>query len=62
MIETPTAAARKALNMTQEELAAAVGVTQPAVHAYERGFYNPSEKVSAKIRALLIEKGIKVWE
>ena len=40
---------RSRLNMTQQELADALGVSRQAVHAIEAGKFNPSTLLSLKI-------------
>lgn len=35
--------ARKSLNLTQQEFAEKLSVTQPTVHRWEKGFYDPDE-------------------
>jgi len=45
--------ARKAEGLTQAELAAAVGVTQPVVSRWERGLSRPSPRQSAALRKRL---------
>lgn len=35
--------ARKSLNLTQQEFAERLNVTQPTVHRWEKGFYDPDE-------------------
>lgn len=42
-------AARLALNMTQKELADAVGVTRQTINAIEQGDYNPTLRLCTAI-------------
>ena len=46
-------AARAALDMTQKDLADAVGVSRQTMNAIERGDYNPTVKLCIKICKVL---------
>ena len=46
-------AARAALDMTQKELAEAVGVSRQTMNAIEKGEYNPTIKLCRKICRVL---------
>ena len=46
-------AARAALDMTQKDLADAVGVTRQTMNAIEKGDYNPTVKLCIKICKVL---------
>ena len=46
-------AARAALDMTQKDLAEAVGVTQQTMNAIEKGDYNPTIKLCVAICRVL---------
>ena len=46
-------AARAALDMTQKELADAVGVSRQTMNAIEKGDYNPTVKLCIKICKVL---------
>ena len=46
-------AARAALNMTQKNLADAVGVSRQTMNAIEKGDYNPTVKLCIKICKVL---------
>ena len=48
-------AARAALDMTQKDLADAVGVSRQTMNAIEKGDYNPTVKLCIKICKVLIE-------
>jgi putative transcriptional regulator len=50
---------RKKLGMTQDQLAAAVGVTRQTVNALEAGKYNPSLELAYKISKTLKVKKIE---
>jgi transcriptional regulator with XRE-family HTH domain len=41
--------ARKSLNLTQQEFAARLEVTQPTVHRWEKGFYDPDESALQRL-------------
>ena len=45
--------ARAALDMSQQQLADAVGVTRQTINAIERGDYNPSVTLALKIAKIL---------
>lgn len=44
--------ARKMLGLTQQHFADQLGVTQPTVHRWEKGFYDPDEKALQRLAAL----------
>lgn len=44
--------ARKALGLTQQEFAERLQVTQPTVHRWEKGFYEPDEAALERLAAL----------
>ena len=46
-------AARAALDMTQKDLADAVGVSRQTMNAIEKGDYNPTVKLCSKICKVL---------
>ena len=46
-------AARAALDMTQKDLAEAVGVTRQTMNAIEKGYYNPTIKLCVAICRVL---------
>lgn len=48
-MRTLIAEKRKALGLTQERLAEAVGVTRQTIIALEQGRYNPSLQLAARI-------------
>lgn len=50
---------RKKLKMTQEELAAKVGVTRQTINSLEKGKYNPSLELAHKIKKALKTKYIE---
>lgn len=50
---------RKKLNITQEELAQAVGVTRQTIIVLEQGKYNPSLLLAYKITKFLNQKKIE---
>jgi putative transcriptional regulator len=50
---------RNKLNITQEDLAKAVGVTRQTINALEQGRYNPSLELAYKITKILKKKYIE---
>lgn len=46
---------RQRNNMTQSELAKQIGVSQQAVHRYEKGEVNPSKRIMTRIAMVLSE-------
>jgi transcriptional regulator with XRE-family HTH domain len=44
--------ARKSLNLTQQDFAERLQVTQPTVHRWEKGFYDPDEGALQRLSAL----------
>lgn len=58
-MKTKIAFYRKKLNITQEELAQAVGVTRQTIIALEQGKYNPSLLLAHKIAKALKQKRIE---
>jgi phage repressor protein C with HTH and peptisase S24 domain len=44
--------ARKSLNLTQQEFAERLQVTQPTVHRWEKGFYDPDESALQRLSAM----------
>lgn len=44
--------ARKMLGLTQQHFADQLGVTQPTVHRWEKGFYDPDERALQRLAAL----------
>jgi putative transcriptional regulator len=50
---------RKKLNITQEELAQAVGVTRQTILVLEQGKYNPSLELAHRITKALKQKQIE---
>jgi putative transcriptional regulator len=50
---------RKALNITQEDLANAVGVTRQTIISLEQNRYNPSLELAYKITKALKKKKIE---
>jgi DNA-binding XRE family transcriptional regulator len=44
--------ARKSLNLTQQEFAERLQVTQPTVHRWEKGFYDPDEQALQRLSAM----------
>ena len=48
-------AARAALDMTQKDLAEAVGVTRQTMNAIEKGDYNPTIKLCVAICRVLVK-------
>jgi putative transcriptional regulator len=58
-MKTKIAFYRKKLNITQEELAQAVGVTRQTIIALEQGKYNPSLFLAHKIVKALKQKRIE---
>ena len=55
-MKTKIAFYRKKLNITQEELAEAVGVTRQTILVLEQGKYNPSLRLAYKISRALNAK------
>ena len=56
-------AARAALDMTQKDLADAVGVSRQTMNAIEKGDYNPTVKLCIKICKVLNKSlGELFWE
>ena len=51
--------ARKALGMTQQELAAKVDVTRQTIISLEQGRYNPSLALAFKITKALKKKSVE---
>jgi putative transcriptional regulator len=58
-MKTKIAFFRKKLNITQEELANAVGVTRQTILVLEQGKYNPSLVLAHKITKALGQKRIE---
>ncbi len=58
-MKTKIAFYRKKLNITQEELANAVGVTRQTIIVLEQGKYNPSLILAHKITKALNQKKIE---
>lgn len=58
-MKTKIAFYRKKLNITQEELANAVGVTRQTIIVLEQGKYNPSLLLAHKITRALNQKKIE---
>lgn len=58
-MKTKIAFYRKKLNITQEELAKAVGVTRQTILVLEQGKYNPSLLLAYKIAKALGQKRIE---
>jgi putative transcriptional regulator len=58
-MKTKIAFYRKKLNITQEELANAVGVTRQTILVLEQGKYNPSLVLAHKITKALGQKRIE---
>jgi putative transcriptional regulator len=58
-MKTKIAFYRKKLNITQEELAQAVGVTRQTILVLEQGRYNPSLILAHKITRALKQKKIE---
>ena len=50
---------RKKLNLTQEELASAVGVTRQTIISLEQNRYNPSLELAHRITKALCKKQIE---
>ena len=44
--------ARKTLGLTQQEFAAQLEVTQPTVHRWEKGFYDPDEEALQRLAGM----------
>ena len=44
--------ARKSLNLTQQDFAERLQVTQPTVHRWEKGFYDPDEGALQRLSAM----------
>ena len=56
-------AARAALDMTQKDLADAVGVSRQTMNAIEKGDYNPTVKLCIKICKVLNKSLVELfWE
>ena len=56
-------AARAALDMTQKDLADAVGVSRQTMNAIEKGDYNPTVKLCIKICKVLNKSSDELfWE
>ena len=58
-MKTRIADARKALGLTQEELAAAVDVTRQTIISLEQGRYNPSLLLAHRLRKALKKERIE---
>jgi DNA-binding transcriptional regulator YiaG len=55
--DSPVAALRRRLNMTQEEFAHAIGVTVSTVNRWENGHIEPSRLARRAMQALAREAG-----
>jgi putative transcriptional regulator len=58
-MKTKIAFYRKKLNITQEELAKAVGVTRQTILVLEQGKYNPSLLLAYKITKVLQQNKVE---